>query len=180
MPSNDDNLLQRLANGDEQALKEIFERYQGKLLQIAIRILRARELAEEVVMDTFMSIWERKSRLPQINHLPWYLYSTVKNKSLNQLRGLKPELHVYLEEIEWEVALTSSPEDAVLAAEYIHRINRAINSLPPRCRQIFVMVKEEGLKYRQVAELLEVSIKTVENQMGIALKKILDAMDMQD
>ncbi len=177
MSINKDNLLQRLADGDEQALRAIVERYHGKLLQIAIQILRSRELAEETVMDVFMSFWERRDRLPEVTHLSWYLYSTVKNRSLNILRKQKSKPDVYLDDITVDISFSVSPEDLMVSSEHIDRINQAINSLPLRCKQIFIMVKEEQLKYRQVAELLQVSIKTVENQMGIALKKMHDALD---
>jgi len=177
MPINNDQLLQRLAQGDEQALEAIFERYHGKLLQVAIQILHSRELAEETVMDTFMGFWERRGNLPTITQLSWYLYSAVKNKSLNVLRKRKSRPHVYLDDVDIDIAWSLSPEDRLISREGVEQINRAINELPPRCKQIFVMVKEERLKYRQVAELLEVSVKTVENQMGIALKKLHDALD---
>ena len=177
MSINNDNLLKRLANGDEQALKLVVERYHGKLLQIASQILHSRELAEETVMDVFMGFWERRDRLVAVTHLSWYLYSTVKNRSLNILRKQKSKPAIYLDEITVDISFSVSPEDLMVSSEYIDRINQAINTLPPRFKQIFVMVKEEQLRYRQVAELLQVSVKTVENQMGIALKKMHDALD---
>ena len=177
MPINKDNLLQRLADGDEQALKVIFDNYHGKLLQIAVQILHSHELAEETVMDTFTGLWEKRRDLPRIANLSWYLYTMVKNKSLNGLRTLKSKPYVFLDDIEVTIAWDASPEDLLMSSEELDRINHAISSLPPKCKQIFIMVKEEQLKYREVAELLQVSIKTVENQMGIALKKIHDAID---
>ena len=128
-------------------------------------------------MDAFMGFWERRDHVPAVKNLSWYLYSTITHRSLNILRKQQSKPAVYLDDITVDISFSVSPEDLMVSSEDIERINRAINTLPPKCKQIFIMVKEEQLKYRQVAELLQVSIKTVENQMGIALKKMHDALD---
>lgn len=170
----------RLATGDEQALKAIFEQYRTRLLQIAVQVLNSRELAEEVVMDTVLGLWEKRHRAVAIERLSAYLYTTVKNKSLNRLRTVRAHKHVALEDISPDIVLTVSPEELMVSAEAIHRIQEAINQLPPRCKQIFILIKEDKLKYREVADVMQISLKTVENQLGIALKKIHDALNRDD
>lgn len=176
MPFKEDHWKLRLAAGDEQALKAIFEHYHTRLLQIATQVLHSRELAEEVVMDTLLGLWEKRHRAEAIDRLSAYLYTAAKNKSLNRLRTVRADRHVALDDINPDLVLTVSPEELMVSAEAVERIQDAINRLPPRCKQIFIMVKEDKLKYREVADVLQVSLKTVENQLGIALKKIHDAL----
>lgn len=176
MRIDEKNLLSRLKVDDEQALSELIQHFNVKLIQLANQFLHNHQIAEEMVMDTFINIWENRHKLPEINHMNWYLHTIVKNKCLNQLRSTKTRPFVDMDDIEVQVIPECSPEDLLISAENVQRINRAINALPPKCRQIFILVKEEQLKYSQVAELLQINIKTVENQMGIALKKIYQAL----
>ncbi|MBV7530622.1 RNA polymerase sigma-70 factor [Chitinophaga sp. sic0106] len=164
-------LQRRIYGGDTQAFKELYDCCCTPLLQLATAIVRNREMAEEIVADVFIAIWKKRESLCQTNNLKWYLYAATRNISLNYLRKYAPQKTQLLDESyspEYEV----SPEAQLISNDMIRHINRAINELPPQCRLIFKLVKEDGLKYREVALLLNISIKTVENQVGIALKKL--------
>jgi RNA polymerase sigma-70 factor (family 1) len=163
----------RLGNSDEYALKELFDYFSNRLFHLAYAIIHSRELAEEIVEDVFIQVWQKKIKISTLENLTWYLYVATKNISCNYLRKYNKIKHIDLNELTLPyLTINASPEDLMVSSETLQKINRAINELPPKCRIIFKLVKEDGLKYRQVAGLLNLTIKTVENQMGIALKKL--------
>ncbi|MFB6456898.1 RNA polymerase sigma-70 factor [Chitinophaga sp. Hz27] len=164
-------LQERIYGGDTQAFKELYDYFCTPLLQLAMAIVHNRELAEEIVADVFIAVWKKKEGLYQASNLKWYLYAATRNIAINYLRKYAHRKTLYLDEAylpEYEV----NPEAQLISNEMMQHINRAIHELPPQCRLIFKLVKEDGLKYREVAILLNISIKTVENQVGIALKKL--------
>ena len=167
------HLQQRIALYDDQpAYKELFALFYKSLQQFAVTFVRSPEVAEEVVSDVFIKVWKKRAGLPRIHNLKLYLFISTKNGALNYLRSQKKG---FLQPEQYFVQLQSiyfNPEKLMLTAEMMNRVQKAINDLPPRCQLIFKLIKEDGLKYREVAELLHVSIKTVENQMAIAIKKI--------
>jgi RNA polymerase sigma-70 factor (ECF subfamily) len=171
-------LFQRIALYDDQeAYKELFFILQPRLNQFAFSILKSVEEAEDIVSDTFIRIWEKRSLLLKVESPRFYMYSAVKNLSLNRMKWNKRQ--AFLAADEWTVELTSiyaDPEQMMISSEGIRRIQSAIDALPPRCRMIFKLVKEDGLKYKEVAELMSISVKTVEAQMAIALRRIAQCM----
>lgn len=166
-------LQQRIALYDDQpAYKQLFALFYKSLQQFAVSFVRSPEVAEEIVSDVFIKVWKKRAGLPRINNLKLYLFISTKNGALNYLRSQKK---VFLQPEQYLVQLQSiyfNPEKLMLTAEMMNRVQKAINDLPPRCQLIFKLIKEDGLKYREVAELLQLSIKTIENQMAIALRKI--------
>ncbi len=178
MPVNISAIQGRIYEGDTQALKELYDAIGFSLLHLAKQIVCNHHLAEEVVQDVFVNIWEKRDKLLLVENIKWYLYAATRNKSIQYLRRKKRHGVVVAEEPFCipDLHVDVSPEDIMVTAEMIKSINRAINELPPQCRLIFKLVKEDGLKYREAAELLDLSIKTIENQMGIALKKLHKAI----
>lgn len=168
----------QLRYNDPQALKSLYDLYGTRLFQLAMAIVKSRELAEEVVEDVFIQAWNKRSRLADLENLPFYLYTTAKNIGCSYLRKYSRLQKTFsLDEVSLPYyQLSKPPEDLMITSETIQLINRAINDLPPKCRLIFKLVKEDGLKYREVAHLLHISVKTVENQVGIALKKVQESI----
>jgi len=166
-------LQQRIALYDDQsAYKELFAHFYMSLQQFATTFIRSPEVAEEIVSDVFIKVWKKRAGLNRILNLKLYLFISTKNGALNYLRTQKK---IFLQPEQYLVQLQSiyfNPEKLMLTAEMMNRVQKAINDLPPRCQLIFKLVKEDGLKYREVADLLHVSLKTVENQMTIAIRKI--------
>lgn len=162
-----------LVNGDQMALKALYDRFSNKLFQLAFAIVRSKETAEEVVEDVFIKVWKKRTQLGKIENFTFYLYVMTKNCSRDYLRKYGNKKSINLDEVALPFyRVDATPEDLMITEEAINQINKAINELPTKCRLIFKLVKEDGLKYREVAELLHLKIKTVENQVGIALKKI--------
>jgi RNA polymerase sigma-70 factor (ECF subfamily) len=170
-------LQQRIALfSDQLAYKQLFGHFYPSLLQFARTFVHSTEMAEEIVSDVFIKVWKKRAGLPRIINLKLYLFISTKNRALNVLRAQKkPHLHPEQYQVQLQ-SIYFDPEKLLLTAEMMNRVQKAIGNLPPRCQLIFKLVKEDGLKYREVAELLQLSIKTVENQMSIAVRKIGSAI----
>jgi RNA polymerase sigma-70 factor (ECF subfamily) len=180
MPATADKILdlqQQIAlHGDQSAYKELYLIFYKPLMQFAYSFVRSHETAEEIVSDVFLNCWKKREELAGIQNLRLYLFVSAKNTALNYLRSQKKPL---LQAEQYQVQLQSiyfDPERLLITAEMVNRVQAAIRKLPPRCQLIFKLVKEDGLKYREVAELLNLSIKTVENQMTTATRKLGEAM----
>lgn len=161
-------------NDDQSSFQVIFRHFFPGLLSFAESYMKNRMFAEEVVEDVFIKLWEGRKMLPAIKNLNYYLYVATKHAAINYLeKNRKNNKRFDIEELEEEALhFRYTPEDALISSEALREIEHAINTLPTKCRLIFRLIKEEGLRYKEVAELLGISIKTVENQMTIALQKI--------
>ena len=157
---------------DQLAFKEFYEIKVVRLFQFAMAFVKNREIAEEIVNDTFLKLWNKRCELDSIGNIDVYLYVAVKNASLNVLRR-HVHKHIAISEIEPEhLYVHVNPESAMVTSELQRIIEKAINTLPPRCRMVFKLIKEDKLSYKQVAAILNISTKTVDTQLGIALKKL--------
>ncbi|MGE7774733.1 RNA polymerase sigma factor [Chitinophaga sp. NPDC101104] len=166
-------LFQQLphANG-EAVLMQLHGCYFDRIFKLILSLVKHRESAEELASDVFVQLWQRRDKVPDIRNPEVYLYVTARNKAYT---FLKQQQHFTdpLDGIDdFKLELARSPEDLLISSEMLHRINMAINELPPKCKLIFQLVKEQSFKYREVAEILDLSLKTVEAQMGIAMKKL--------
>ena len=160
-------------HNDSMAYKELFLLYYNRLIQFATSLTHSRQSAEEVVSDVFLKIWTNRAGLIKIENIHLYLYVTTKNHSINYLVREKKQISFSLDDVSVELkSIYYDPEQLMITAEMFKRIRSAVQALPPRCRLIFKLVKEDGLKYKEVAELLHLSLKTVESQMTIALRRI--------
>jgi RNA polymerase sigma-70 factor (family 1) len=167
-------LQRRIARCDDQkAYKELFTTLYSYLFQFAMTVVRDKQAAEEIVSDVFIMVWEKRKDLERIENLKVYLYVSTRNNAFNYLDKQKRHATDPLEDV--PTNLTSvylDPEQLLITADMIALIHKAVGQLPPKCRMIFKLAKEDGLKYREVAEVLNISVKTVENQLAIALHKI--------
>jgi RNA polymerase sigma-70 factor (ECF subfamily) len=155
----------------ERAFKEHFK----ALHAYAFTIIRDEENAEEIVQNVFFKLWEKKDQIDEITSLKAYLYRATYNDSLNFLKHNKVRAAYET----YAKATSSDRDDAVdtLSTKELHaKIDKALNELPEQCRTIFQMSRFEELKYREIAEQLNLSVKTVENQMGKALKVLREKL----
>jgi len=165
---------------DMQAYKQLFLLFYPSLLSFAVSMIKSKELSEEIVSDVFIKIWEKRHQLDKVENLSYYLFTAVKNRCLNELKDQKNRETIEINDVAIEFkSLYYDPEQKLISEEMISKIQKAIRELPPRCRLIFKLVKEEGFRYKEVAELLQLSVKTVENQMSLAFKKIGTAIDLK-
>ena len=170
------SLLNDIAlHNSEKAYKQLFMEMHEGLIDFAKSILNSSEDAEEVVSDFFIVIWQRRALLKEIENPKLYFFAGVKNTALNKIKSRKRIKPLHNQDAVWQTSLKSvffNPEELMLSAEIVKKVMQAINELPPKCKIIFKLVKEEGLKYAEVAKLLDISIKTVEAQMAIAIRRI--------
>jgi len=163
--------------GDLTAFKEIMKAFTASLKYFACSIVGNEAEAEEIVADVFIKIWQQREHITPPESLQYYLFKAVKNTALNYLKSNgRRSAHYSAWEIQVNPHRSQSPEDILISKEQVDQIRDAVQSLPPRCRQIFILVKEEGLTYEQVAVLLDLSKATVNVQMTLALKKIWAAL----
>lgn len=163
----------RLSLDDHSALKALYDQFANSFFQLALAIVHSSETAEEIVEDVFIEVWKKRVRVAQIENLHLYLYVAVRNMSKSYLRKHKNKKFINFDDVQLPYfRIDCTPEDIMISQEMVNRINASINELPAKCRLIFKLVKEDGLRYKEVAELLHLSVKTVENQLAIALRKI--------
>lgn len=174
-------LLQRkiARDSDQRAYQELYKLFFERLYRFALSMVRTAEPAEEIVSDVFIKVWQLRAKLDTIDRLPVYLYVSVKNLSLNYLSKKAGEIITYFEDYEPGIpSVDHDPEQLFITSEMVKRIEQAIEGLPPRCRMVFTLIREDGLKYREAAAVLGISVKTVEAQVAIALKKIGNAVSL--
>jgi len=151
---------------------KIYVVYFSRMKRFAKEYVLSDEDAENIVQDVFLLLWEKREVLEiQVSLVP-YLFSLVKNKSLDFLRH-KVVAEEFKQELSAKLFSLELMEYSFSSDEEIERIiTVAINKLPERCREIFIKSRIKGMKYREIAESLDISVNTVENQMSIALKKL--------
>lgn len=171
-------LSQIAHHDDRRAFRRLFDAFYQELLRFALFFLKVREVAEEVVLDVFVKVWERRHLLMGIENPRSYLFKATKNHALNQI-ARTPPLTDWDQVAEGYLLDAQSPETHLLLAETDYEVEQAIALLPPQCQLIFKMVREQGFSYKEVAEHLGVSPRTVEAQMGIALKKLSLTLRLQ-
>lgn len=166
-------------NDDESAFNELYKHYVVKLCQFTYSFIDDREAGEEIVNDVFLKIWVGRQKLDSVRNLQVYLYVAVKNACLNHLRSISSKRIKELKVTEaYYFHLSVDPAQLLISKELKTKVLNAVNELPPRCRLIFKMVKEDDLSCNEVATILGLSNKTVFAQLTIALKKLDQALRM--
>lgn len=160
-------------HSDQQAFKELYLIYFDRLYKFAFSILHSAEFAEEAVNDVFLNIWQKRNRLKTIENLSNYLYISTKNTSFNYLSKFRKERNTTLDEVLVRFEVDElTPETAYFTAEVRTEIEQAINQLPPKTKLVFQMAKVDGLKYKEIAEILDISVNTIDNHIATAIKKL--------
>lgn len=167
-------------HNDQHAFAQLYISTMPYLLQFANSIIKNKELAEEIVSDVFIKIWQKRNSLPEVGNFKLYLYVSTKNTALNYLSRHFRKETISLDEMSLNVMTNPyNPEQLMITSEAVKKIDAEIQKLPNRCKIIFKLVKEDGLKYNDIAGLLNISVKTIDNQMAIALKKISSAINFE-
>jgi len=167
------HLQEKIAIGDERAFRQLFDHFAEKLFRFAFAIIKTKDGATEVVDEVFVKIWKQRTTISRINYLKTYLYTSVKNTSLNYLsRKANEQITESFDFINIQLQEEQSPDEQMISADILKKIQEAVNELPPRCKIIFKLVREDGLKYKEVADILNISTNTIDAQMVIAVKKI--------
>ena len=169
-PETDQQLFTRLRAGEATALDELFRRYYADLCRVALRFVNNEQEAEDIVQELFVSIWEKRSaQREDLTSVRAYLRRAARNRSLNFLRDRK-RIPVDDGEVPVTIATPKQADFALEQDELRNQIHGAIDALPERCRLVFVMSKIEDMTHKEIAGALDISPKTVENQMTRAYR----------
>jgi RNA polymerase sigma-70 factor (ECF subfamily) len=170
----DNELFLKIQANDEKAFEQLFKKYYTPLCRYAYTLLQDRIASEEVVQEVFFRIWLTRNKIQIRNTVAAYLLRAVKNQSLNQLAKKARSGTVSLETLPL-ADISYDPyeeEDQPDTDELQQKLVTALESLPVQCRKIFELSRFEKKKYKEIAKELNISVKTVEAQMGIAFKKL--------
>ncbi|SDC03031.1 sigma-70 family RNA polymerase sigma factor [Niabella drilacis] len=146
----------------------------------AAALVGDKDVALDLVQDLFASIWANRKNLAGIGHPANYLYRALKNNAVHYLKSRKRIAPLSSEEGEYITLAHEGPETGIIAKEARQLLETAINGLPYKCRLVFRLIKEEGLRYKDVASLLEISVKTVEAHMRLAYGRIVECLELMD
>lgn len=162
--------------------RTVFDTLYIPLCQYSYRYLLSSDAAEDIVQDTFVYLWQNWKRLSKIDSLKSYLYTTVKNRSIKFLQSKYAKTTDSLSEAvadNWVDADQPNAEELLEYDDLQRIVERALEQLPERCRIIFVLKRFDGMKNKEIAEFLNISVKTVEAQMTIAIKKLTTYVSVQ-
>ncbi|MGN7785440.1 RNA polymerase sigma-70 factor [Niabella sp. 22666] len=164
-------------NDSHESFEQLYAYFSSGLQSYVYTIVEDREVALDLVQDLFVTLWANRRTLSAVSNIGHYLYSSIKNNAVryvNKRSRVTPIDNEHLEQISLDAM---SPELTFIAREQFQQLQNSINSLPYKCRLVFRLVKEDGLKYKDVAQLLEISVKTVEAHMTLAYSRIVDCFE---
>jgi RNA polymerase sigma-70 factor (family 1) len=157
----------------EKSYKKLFNLLFNPILKFSFCLLKSQELAEEIASDVMYILWKRRAELNAVQNVKAYAFIIARNLSLNMLKKqLKKEI-ISIDDICIDVFLDSdTPEQILISNELKQILEKGINSLPPKAKLVFKLIKEDGMSYKDVADILEISVKTVDAHLVTSLKKI--------
>ncbi len=169
---NECELFERIKLRDKSAFDIFFRRYYTLLCRFSFAMCLSHEDAEESVQEMFVNLWEKAPQIEIGTSIKAYLYASTRNYTLNAIKKQQTEQHYLNKYSEYKKGYEQ--EDEISSLEIAKLIQSGVETLPEKCREIFILCKQEGLTYEEIATYLDVSKKTVDNQMGIALRKLRD------
>jgi len=173
--NTDKELFLKLRNGNEPAFEELFNKYYASLCLFALQFLHDHAMAEEIVQGIFVKIWSKRKQLEIGSSVKNYLFFSVRNQCFNLLEHEKVEKRHVRQNLSAPTD-QPDPDSCFLEIGLMQRIEQSISLLPEKRREIFMLSRQHGLKYHEIAVRLNISIKTVEAQMGLALKQLREML----
>jgi RNA polymerase sigma-19 factor, ECF subfamily len=170
--SSESNTVRSLPANNEKEFEQLFKEHFKSLYSYAYTILKDEGMAEEIVQQVFYKVWERKLQPGIQISIKAYLYKAVYHESLNHIKHRKIRAQYQKHAMHHHKDRAESASKKVLLKEMEEKLREALNALPQQCRTIFQLSRFDGLKYHEIAQQLGISVKTVENQMGKALKQL--------
>jgi RNA polymerase sigma-70 factor (family 1) len=165
-------LLLNIAAGDAKAFRQIFDCYSPKIFHFALKLTHSRAMAEEIVQEIFMKVWNNREKLSEIEFFPSYLYTITKNYSFNVLKRIAIEASANAKLVARLPLHHSETEERIICTDYENLLGRIVDNLPPQQKKVYSLCHQEGLKYEEAAERLNISRLTVKTHMQSALRTI--------
>lgn len=167
-----DRIVQLVSEGNQRAFADLFNLYYANLYRF-VRYFLAESDAEDVVSEVFVALWNNRAKLLLVNNLNSYVYTMARNEAYAHLRLQNKIQNVSLDDMPVSLSICEeSAEGRIIEEEMIEVYNKAVAQLPERCKLIFLMVREEKLKYKEIADILQITTGTIEQQMNQAIKRI--------
>lgn len=173
---NEQDLLTQIAEGNEHAFRQFFHTYRNKLYSYILKISESKETAEDTVHDVFLKIWIRREKLPEIQNLDAYLFRMARNQAYNGFRRMATETLLKSDLRKHADFQSNNPEAKLVSKEVMRLIQDAVNKLTPQQKEVFKMSRELGLRQKEIAQQLDISISTVKKHMTNALNKLRDEL----
>ncbi len=172
--NNSQKLAGQIAAGSHGAFKQLYMAFYPRLFRMSMYIVRSASASEEVVSDVFFAIWRDRHTLSRVNNIEAYLYAATRNKAINKMKMASTRRRAgSLAELNIDPAShTENPEERAARTDIVQIIRQTVEQLPPKCRLIFKLAKEDELKYNEISELLNISPRTVNAQLDIAVRRI--------
>jgi RNA polymerase sigma-70 factor (ECF subfamily) len=176
-PDVDQLLMRVLEHNDYAAFEKLFLFNYHPLLNFCKKLVHINEVAEELVSEVFLKIWNNRDRIIIASSPKSYLYTAVRNISFDHLRREKRSSWTNLDEVATMPCGNFDPQQRTEFEELQARIDMTVARLPKQCRLVFQLSRDQGLKYNEIAETLQLSVKTIETQMGRALKVLRKSLN---
>jgi len=169
-------LFKKIQTGNKESFDILFKKYFTPLCRYTVQFVKDYSIAEELVQDVFISLWNQREEIKISKSIASYLFTSARYRSYTHFRketSRKENEKIFCEGLENDESAVNDEKDFYEIAVVI---NKAIEELPDKCKEIFVLSREKNLTYKQISEELNISVKTVENQMGIAFKKLRSSL----
>ncbi len=172
------NELRVIGEGNQKVFRSVVYKYSDMLLVFSMGFVRKREIAEEIVSDAFVTLWNQHDKISEIRDLKSYLYILVRNSSISYIRKMNGRKEINIDDIqEYYTLPVTGPETDDITEEILNQVNNAIDQLPPKCKIVFTLAKIQGMKYKEISEILDISVKTINNHIANALVHISQALE---
>lgn len=169
-----DTILHQIASGNNDAFKYFFELIYPEVYKFVHYFIMGKYDCEEVVSEVFYIIWKERESLVKIQDLKAWIYTICRNEAFHFIKQKEKYRNISIDQIPVELAIEPMSIDGrVIEEEMISVYNAAVKTLPERCKLIFLMVRDDKLKYKEIAKILSISERTVEKQMNIAIRKVV-------
>jgi len=180
MSKQDNRLLKKLRKGDKKAFEQVYQLYKKPLAYFLMGYVKSAEDTEEIIQDTFIKLWENREKIDTKQSFKSYLFKISKHTFLNKLRRKNIETDYRNQVLAEYSESDNTTENEIILADYEYFYAKAIDDLPPRRRDIFLLSRKRGMTYAEIADTLQISQKTVEKQMSEAIRYIKSKLLMDN
>lgn len=172
----EERMLQQISGGNEEAFASLFHAYRDKLFAFILKLSGSRQTSEDVVQDVFMKIWSKREVLSEIDNFNAYLFRMAHNHTLNLLKHRSREVLIRAEKKSNSTSPSSRPDNQLIFDNIQIKLQKVVEALPPRQKEIYRLKREQGLKHEEIAQQLKLSPSTVKNHLRQALQTIRTKM----
>ncbi|GAA4332357.1 RNA polymerase sigma-70 factor [Flaviaesturariibacter amylovorans] len=170
--SSEPDLLQLVAGGDEAAFATLFHNYRNKIYSIAYELSESHGVAEEIVQDVFLKMWQRRETLGEVQHFKAFLFTVTRNYVFSALKSMAQRKGLEQQAVAGMPTYYSDADNKLVQKEYAQILKKAVDSLPPKQKQVYLLVKEKGYTRNEAAAELQLSPETVKTHLAQAMRGI--------